>query len=101
MEVHPCCSIAQTLNRCWALQSAAEEEEQEDEESDGEGFLLKGPRSDLELRCAHTPMHPGVGLVLRVLDLTRPVTEMHWVWVCVVGVGGPMCAACPLAGPSA
>ena len=36
------------------LQSAAEEE-QEDEESDGEGFLLKGPRSDLQLRWAHPP----------------------------------------------
>ena len=38
------------------LQSVAEEE-LEDGESDGEGFLLKGPRSDLQLRWAHLLMH--------------------------------------------
>ena len=29
----------------------AEEEQEDDADSDGEDFLLKGPRSDLQLRC--------------------------------------------------
>ena len=34
-------------------EQAEPDDEDEAEDSDGEDFLLKGPRSDLELRCSH------------------------------------------------
>ena len=39
----------------FAMQAEADEAD-EGEQSDGEDFLLKGPRTDLELRCISVPM---------------------------------------------
>jgi len=42
------------------MEQAEPDDEDEAEDSDGEDFLLKGPRSDLELRCGQAPiiLHP-------------------------------------------